>query len=247
MAKNGRFSSAIGISLAIHTGLFVLVLYMMGLRPEQVDSKTPPMQTKFVFLQHSGPGGGGGGNPAPAPPKAMQIPPHEVPVVPVMATVAPIEPPKPLIDASVQTNMAAMLQASGANLLAPPGPGGGGRGTGVGPGDGPGVGPGRGGNNGGGARQIGDGVSSPTVVKEVKPNYTNGAMQARISGSVTVEAVVRADGSVGDVRVVVSLDRIHGLDEEAIKAAKQWKFNPGMFEGNAVDVIVRIVLAFNLR
>ena len=170
-----------------------------------------------------------------------------MPVIPTEAVTLPVDPPVPSIDVSAQTNRATMFQATGVNLSAPPGPGGGGRGTGAGPGDGPGVGPGSGGNRGGGPRGVGDGVTSPEPILRVKPAYTGAALTAKIQGSVTMEVVVLADGTVGDVKVVVSLDRIHGLDQEAIKAARQWRFKPGMFEGKPVDVLVRLILDFNLR
>jgi len=233
--------------MAIHAGLAVIVLFWAGMRPEEVATKAPPIRTDLVFLQHSGAAGGGGGNPAPAPPRPMEIPAHNMPAVPVMAVTIPVEPPKPVLDVMVQTNLATSLQATGTTLLAPPGPGGGGRGTGAGPGDGPGVGPGRDGNFGGGARSVGDGVTSPVDIKQVKPAYTGCALTAKIQGTVTLEVVVLANGAVGDVKVVESLDKVCGLDMEAIKAARQWRFQPGMFEGKPVDVIVRLILDFNLR
>ena len=62
-----------------------------------------------------------------------------------------------------------------------------------------------------------------------------------------MEVVVLANGTVGDVKVIGSLDKICGLDMEAIKAARQWRFLPGTFEGKPVDVLVRLILDFNLR
>ena len=55
------------------------------------------------------------------------------------------------------------------------------------------------------------------------------------------------DGTVGDVKVTRSLDPIFGLDQEAIKAAKQWRFRPGMRQGEPVPVIITIELTFTLR
>ena len=55
------------------------------------------------------------------------------------------------------------------------------------------------------------------------------------------------DGSVGEVKVTRSLDPIFGLDQEAIKAAKQWRFRPGMRQGSPVPVIITIELTFTLR
>jgi TonB family protein len=92
----------------------------------------------------------------------------------------------------------------------------------------------------------GNGVSAPKLIKEVKPNYTPEARAAKIQGTVLLSTVVREDGSVSDVKVSRSLDTKYGLDEEAIKAAKQWMFAPGMRDGKPVPVIVTIELYFQL-
>lgn len=90
------------------------------------------------------------------------------------------------------------------------------------------------------------GVTIPRVLKEAKPQYTADAMRAKIQGSVVLECVVLTDGTVGDVKVIRSLDATNGLDEEAIKAAKQWKFAPGTRNGEPVPVMVSIELTFTL-
>jgi protein TonB len=59
-------------------------------------------------------------------------------------------------------------------------------------------------------------------------------MRAKIQGTVLMQCVVRADGSVTDVQVVRSLDPVFGLDQEAIIAARQWKFQPGTRMGQPV-------------
>jgi TonB family protein len=64
---------------------------------------------------------------------------------------------------------------------------------------------------------------------------------------VRLQAIVLPDGSIGNARVVRSLDDRFGLDEEAVKAVKQWRFEPGRREGRAVPVIVEIELSFALR
>jgi TonB family protein len=120
------------------------------------------------------------------------------------------------------------------------GPGIGDRGSG--PGAGPGLGPGRNGGTGDGAYQIGNGVVGPRLINETKPAYTADAMHARVQGVVVLEAVVLPDGSVGRVRIVRSLDRSFGLDDEALRAVKQWRFVPGTLAGRAVPVLVTIEL-----
>ena len=91
----------------------------------------------------------------------------------------------------------------------------------------------------------GNGVSAPMVIEEVKPQYTPAAKDARIQGVVTLECVVGIDGTVGEVRVIASLDA--ALDEEAIKAAKRWLFKPGTKDGQPVPVRISLEMTFTLR
>ena len=72
-------------------------------------------------------------------------------------------------------------------------------------------------------------------------------MRARIQGSAWVECVVQIDGTVGDARVIQSLDRRFGLDDEALAAARRWRFRPGTLHGKPVPVIVTIELSFSVR
>jgi protein TonB len=55
------------------------------------------------------------------------------------------------------------------------------------------------------------------------------------------------DGTVGDVTVSRSLDSVHGLDEQAVKAMKQWLFDPGKKDGKAVRVRVTVEMTFTLK
>jgi TonB family protein len=91
------------------------------------------------------------------------------------------------------------------------------------------------------------GVTAPRLIKDVKPNYTADAMRAKIQGLVGLEGVVEPDGSVGPVRIVRSLDAVYGLDDEAIRTVKKWRFVPGMKDGAPVRVAVTIEMAFTLR
>ena len=90
-----------------------------------------------------------------------------------------------------------------------------------------------------------EGVKAPVLRKDVKPNYTKGAMDRRVQGIVEMDVVVKADGTVGDVTVTKALDP--ELDEQAVKAMKQWQFRPGTKDGKAVDVLVQTEMTFTLR
>ena len=122
-----------------------------------------------------------------------------------------------------------------------------GTGTGAGPGRGSGLGPGSGGGFGGGIYNIGNGVTSPVVVYDPKPKYTADAMRAKVQGIVEMSAVVMPDGTVTDVQITRSLDQSFGLDEEAKRTARLWKFRPGTLKGEPVPVRIRLELTFNLR
>ena len=89
-----------------------------------------------------------------------------------------------------------------------------------------------------------DGVTDPRAVRQVAPVYPIEAMRAGVHGIVRLEAIVGADGSVQDVRVVHSLDRIHGLDAEAVRAAKAWRFEAGLKDGAPVPVALTIEMTF---
>ena len=92
----------------------------------------------------------------------------------------------------------------------------------------------------------GQGVTLPVLVKETKPKYTEGAMRRRVEGVVELKVVVRKDGTVrDDVTVTRSLDS--ELDEEAIKAVRQWEFKPGTKDGDPVNVQVNIEMSFTLK
>jgi bla regulator protein blaR1 len=91
------------------------------------------------------------------------------------------------------------------------------------------------------------GVKPPSIAREVKPNYTDKAKAARIQGIVHLDAIVLKNGDVGTVRVTKSLDTKYGLDKEAVRAIKQWRFNPGTKDGTPVDVRVEIEMSFTLK
>ncbi len=100
---------------------------------------------------------------------------------------------------------------------------------------------------GGGAFRPGNGVELPQLLFQKKPSYTSEAMRAKVQGVVLLECVVQADGGVGNCSVQRSLDSAFGLDQEAIKAARQWRFRPGTRMGEPVPVLVTIELTFTLR
>jgi len=119
-----------------------------------------------------------------------------------------------------------------------------GSGGGVGSGVGPGFGPGQGGGAGGGVFRVGGGVSAPRPIYDPDPEYSEEARRAKYQGTVLLWLVVGPDGRPRDIRVQRSLGM--GLDEKAIEAVRQWRFEPSMKDGRPVAVQVNIEVSFRL-
>jgi periplasmic protein TonB len=120
-----------------------------------------------------------------------------------------------------------------------------GQGTGNGEGLGSGIGQGEGGGTGGGPYRPGSGIEPPRLLREVKAQYTEEARRRGITGDVLLEIVIRRDGTVGDVRVLQGLGA--GLEERAITAVRQWRFDAARRKGVPVDVLVEVAVEFTLR
>lgn len=248
-----RAAGATAGSVIAHVLLVAIGMYLLTRpRPTPVIEERETPIGQLVYLEATpGPGGGGGGSPEPAPPKPIEIPRTEPPdPIPVPVTPPPPvpaePPPPPSLTVPVMTASANTAQATGRVELAAGG--GGGRGTGIGEGTGRGVGPGTDQGFGGGAYRPGAGITNPVVLRQVRPNYTSEAMRAKIQGVVLIEAVIGDDGAVRDVRVTRSLDRTYGLDQEALKAARQWVFRPVTDrDGKPVPIVVTMEIAFALH
>jgi TonB family protein len=87
----------------------------------------------------------------------------------------------------------------------------------------------------------------PVPVRSVKPGYTAAAMDAHIEGKVLLAVVVLGDGKVGEVTVTESLDKEYGLDTQAVEAARQWLFKPGMKDGKPVAVLITLEMTSTLK
>jgi TonB family protein len=242
----------------VHIAAAGLLLLIASFIPKKVyESILPQRIEDIVYLVDPGPGGGGGGgSKSPEPPKQAQVKQEDKINVPVEKP-KPVPIPEPekipdtlpqeLLNAPLVTLGDAPTTATGAISGANTNSRGSGTGTGVGPGTGSGLGPGSGGGTGGGVFNVGNGVTRPIDIYAPKPKYTADAMRAKIQGTVVMSAVVLPDGSVTDVQVVRSLDQSFGLDEEAKRTARMWKFRPGTLKGEPVAVRILIELDFNLR
>lgn len=88
-------------------------------------------------------------------------------------------------------------------------------------------------------------VTRPEVLTKVEPRYSPEAEAAKYQGEVWLSVVIDANGIPTDVTVTRQLGL--GLDEEAIKAVNQWRFRPGMKDGEPVATRATIAVSFHHR
>ena len=171
---------------------------------------------------------------------------NEAPKLPVEPTV--VIPPQVHLQQPNMPNLGdplshvpALLPSNGTGSGAGIGSGSGG---GVGSGEGPGFGPGHGGGTGGGAFRVGGGVSAPKAIYSPDPEYSEEARKAKYQGTCVLWLVVGADGRPKDIKVQRTLGL--GLDEKAIEAVKNWRFEPALKDGKPVAVQINVEVSFRL-
>ncbi|HCS48939.1 MAG TPA: hypothetical protein DIW61_12050 [Candidatus Aminicenantes bacterium] len=87
-------------------------------------------------------------------------------------------------------------------------------------------------------------VLVPTLLKKVDPVYPEAARKAGIQGVVLLEATTDEQGNVVKVRVQKSIPE---LDQAAIEALRQWKYEPFIIEGKPKGVVFTVTVRFALK
>ncbi len=85
-------------------------------------------------------------------------------------------------------------------------------------------------------------LSQPVATRKVDPAYPLELMRENVAGTVILYAIIHADGSVGDVRVLRGVDE--RLDQFARQALGQWQFQPATKNGLPVDVEATFKIPF---
>ena len=88
-------------------------------------------------------------------------------------------------------------------------------------------------------------ATPPKLIHNVWPDYSEAARKARVQGKVLLALTVDKEGVPHDVEVVDSLRP--DLDEKAMEAVRQWRFEPGRYEDHPVAVKLQIEVTFRLR
>jgi TonB family protein len=256
--KNWGYS-AILLSALLALLTFLSIKVVQEAKKREVTSIIDPNLAPYLpEIKKSGQlaGGGGGGDRSPTPASKGKLPKIALKQFVPPAAVVHNEHPKLIMEPTIISPiplpninspnlgdpLSKALEASN-GIGSGAGIGSGNRG-GVGSGDGAGFGPGSGGGYGGGVYRVGGGISAPTILFQVEPEYSEEARKAKYNGEVTLTVVVDATGQVKNVKVVRGVGM--GLDEKAIEAVSKWKFKPGMKNGQPVAVMANIVVTFRL-
>jgi len=91
--------------------------------------------------------------------------------------------------------------------------------------------------------RVSQGVSQGLLIHQVKPSYPPLARQARIQGTVVLQAVIGKDGNIQNLKVVSGHPM---LAPAALEAVKQWKYKPYYLNGEPVEVDTTINVNFTL-
>src|SRR5689334_8742435 len=91
--------------------------------------------------------------------------------------------------------------------------------------------------------RVSQGVTQGLLIRKVQPNYPPLARQARIQGSVLLQAEISKDGSIQNLRLISGHPM---LAPAAIEAVKQWKYKPYILNGEPVEVETQITVNFTL-
>ena len=102
---------------------------------------------------------------------------------------------------------------------------------------------------------VGCGVTSPKVIYQVDPEFSEEARRSKISGMTLVGLIVDADGSSTNVHIrrsmTNSVDKKHrkvalALDQKALDAVKKYRFEPATYQGKPVPIELNVEVNFQI-
>ena len=92
--------------------------------------------------------------------------------------------------------------------------------------------------------RIGGGIRPPAKIVNADPVYPPEAREARVQGVVIMEVTLSRTGEVSDVEVLRSVPL---LDEAAVAAVRQWRYEPTLVDGEPVSILMTVTMNFRLR
>ena len=95
---------------------------------------------------------------------------------------------------------------------------------------------------------VGD-VTNPILLPEskVEPEYPELARVARLEGNVILQAIIHADGVVGNIEILRCNRPNMGFEDASIEAVSQWRYQPALQNGKPVEVYFTVFVEFKLH
>jgi protein TonB len=91
--------------------------------------------------------------------------------------------------------------------------------------------------------QVSSGVQAAKLISGPKPAYPQLARAARVQGTVRIQAIIAADGTIGNLKTMSGPPL---LITAAVEAVSRWRYQPTLLSGKAVEVITEIDVIFTL-
>ena len=92
--------------------------------------------------------------------------------------------------------------------------------------------------------RVGGNVQAARIVNRVQPIYPPLARQTRISGTVRLHAIISKDGTIQQLEVISGHPL---LQQAALDAVRQWRYQPTLLNGEPVEVDTTIDVIFSLN
>ena len=92
-----------------------------------------------------------------------------------------------------------------------------------------------------------DDMRMPELEAKIDPVYPKDARDARVDGKVVLQAVIRENGTVGEVQVLIAVPDWPSLDASAVAAVQQWKYRSALKDGRPVSIYFTILIQFRLQ
>ncbi len=91
---------------------------------------------------------------------------------------------------------------------------------------------------------VGGDVKPAHLLKSTSPVYPPTARSQRISGNVTIDALIDASGAVTSTKVISGPTMLH---QAAMTAVKQWKYEPAQLDGKPTAMHLTVTVQFHLQ
>ena len=95
-----------------------------------------------------------------------------------------------------------------------------------------------------GPLRVGGNVQAARILNRVQPIYPPLARQTRISGTVRLHAIISKDGTIKELEVTSGHPL---LQQAALDAVRQWRYQPTLLNGEPVEVDTTIDVIFSLN